>query len=88
MSVDEAEEWAQDTTLWNTVVDCDVPGCGTLDKCLHHPVLKKIHLADSDSTVYNADRCATLCQKPSLHLRILLLHVKFGVWQIVAQRSV
>ena len=41
MSVDEIEEWAYGTTLWNTVVDCDVPGYGSLGKRMHHPILKK-----------------------------------------------
>ena len=38
MCEDEVEEWAQGTTVWYTVVDGDVPGCGTLDECLHHPI--------------------------------------------------
>ena len=42
------------------MVGCDFPGCGTLDKCLYHPIVG----AESDSTVYSADLCATLCQNP------------------------
>ena len=42
MCEDEVENWAQGTTLWYTVVDGDVPGCGTHDICLHHPILKKV----------------------------------------------
>ena len=42
MCEDEVEEWAQGTTLWYTVVDGDVPGCGTLDICLHHLAHKKV----------------------------------------------
>ena len=40
---------------------------------------------DSVTTVYNADRCVRLCQKPFLQLGRLLLHVEFGV---VVQQSV
>ena len=61
-------------TLRNTVIDGYLPGCGTHDICLYHPILQNVWYeveADSDSTVYSADRCAT-------HLGRLLLSLSSG----------
>ena len=81
MCEDEVEGWAYGTTLWYTVVDCDVTGCGTLDKCLHYSILIQIQQFITQTVVPH-------CQTPSLRLGRFCLHVEFGVWQIVVQQPV